>query len=137
MNSCNFTGRICADADLRYTSGGTPAASFTLAVDREYQKNKDSKITDFIYCKSYGNQAEKYIGPYFKKGDMVEIHGEYHIDRREIEGNTKSYHSIKIDYAKILQSKTKKENMTIETQAPYMDKDLHPLNDEDESELPF
>lgn len=134
MNSCSFTGRLTKDADLRYSQGGTAIATFTLAVDREYQKDKDNKVTDFIFCKAFGARADKYIGPYFKKGDLVEIRGEYNVDRYEKDGEQKTFHSIKVDHAKILQSKSKSQDVTTDTQAPYQD--LYPLDGDDE-DLPF
>lgn len=132
MNSCSFTGRLTKDADLRYSQNGTAIATFTIAVDREYQKDRDNKVTDFIYCKAFGARAEKYIGPYFHKGDLVEIRGEYHVDNYEKDGEKRQFHSIKVDHAKMLQSKN---NGQENNQDPYM-QDLYPI-DGDEDDLPF
>ena len=132
MNSCSLTGRLTKDADLRYSQSGTPIATFTLAVDREYQKDRDNKVTDFIFCKAFGGRAEKYIGPYFHKGDLVEIRGEYHIDNYEKDGEKKQSHSINIQHAKVLHSKS---NSQTSSQEPYMD-DLYPI-DGDKDDLPF
>ena len=134
MNVWIGVGRLTKDADLRYSQNGTAMATFTIAIDRAYQKDKENKVADFIYCKAFGARAEKYIGPYFHKGDLVEIRGEYQIDRQEKDGDKKTYHSIKVDHAKVLYSKNKNQDTTVDTQTPYGE-DLTPIGDE--SELPF
>jgi len=135
MNIWIGVGRLTKDADLRYSQNGTPIATFTIAIDREYQKDKENKKTDFIYCKAFGARAEKYIGPYFHKGDLVEVRGEYNIDNYEKEGEKRQFHSINVQHAKVLHSKNYNQDRTVDTQEPYMD-DLYPL-DGDESELHF
>lgn len=70
MNSCNFTGRLTADVELKTTQNGTPVVSFTLAVKRPMVKDK----TDFINFQAWQHTAE-YLSKYAKKGDVVVVTG--------------------------------------------------------------
>ncbi len=63
MNHVVLIGRLTKDPELRYIPGtGTPVATFTLAIDREYTKKDGTKETDFIPIKvkrihSHGNTS--------------------------------------------------------------------------------
>ncbi len=44
MNQVVLVGRLTRDPELRYIPGtGTPVASFTIAIDRDYVKKMDLK----------------------------------------------------------------------------------------------
>ena len=67
MNKVFLQGRLTKDIELRYTTtNNTPVVTFSLAVDREYEKDK----TDFINCVAYGKTAE-FISKYFSKGKLL------------------------------------------------------------------
>lgn len=67
MNKVFLQGRLTKDIELRYTTtNNIPVASFSLAVDREYEKDK----TDFLNCVAYGKTAE-FISKYFSKGKLL------------------------------------------------------------------
>lgn len=70
MNSCNFTGRLTADVELKTTGSGIPVVSFTLAVKRPMVKD----TTDFINFTAWRSTAE-YLSKYAKKGDVVAVTG--------------------------------------------------------------
>ena len=49
MNKIILTGRTTKNAELSYLPGvGTPKMAFSLAVERNYQKDKNNKKVDFI-----------------------------------------------------------------------------------------
>lgn len=75
MNVIVLKGRMTDDPTAR-TAGtdGTAVASFTLAVDKNYQKGTD-KITYFHRCVAFGRDAEN-IQKFFRKGDEICITGE-------------------------------------------------------------
>lgn len=75
-------GRITHTPELKKTPSGTSVLNFSLAVDRRFTNSKE-KITDFLDCVSWSNQAE-FISKYFKKGDMIAVIGE--VQTREYEG---------------------------------------------------
>ena len=70
MNSCNFTGRLTADPELKTTNSGLSVCSFTLAVARPRVK----ETTDFINFVAWRQSAE-YFCKYGKKGNLVEVSG--------------------------------------------------------------
>ncbi len=49
LNRIILMGRLTRDPELRHTQAGTPVASFSLAVDRDFKdKATGEKGTDFI-----------------------------------------------------------------------------------------
>lgn len=70
LNIITVMGRITKDIELRYTNAGTPVASFTVAVDRDFDKGK----TDFIECVAWKNTAE-FAAKYFSKGRNAVVTG--------------------------------------------------------------
>ena len=51
MNKIILTGRLTKDAELSFLpSVGIPKINFSLAVERNYQKDKNNKKVDFINC---------------------------------------------------------------------------------------
>lgn len=75
MNNIVIMGRMVRDPELRRTNSGTPVASFTLAVDRDFSgKDGGEKETDFIDVVAWRNTAE-FVGKYFTKGRMAVASG--------------------------------------------------------------
>jgi len=64
-------GRLTADPSLKYTQAGNAVATFTLAVDRAFSKEKE---TDFIPCVVWRKQAEN-CANYIGKGSLVAVEG--------------------------------------------------------------
>ena len=73
MNKVYEIGRLAADPELKQTGNGIAVTSFTIAVDRPYNKDKE-KNTDWIDCVAWRNTAE-FICKYFSKGDPIVIEG--------------------------------------------------------------
>lgn len=69
MNKCLFMGRLTRDPEIRHTQGGTPAAFYTLAVDRRI-KRQGEQSTDFLNFIAYGKPAE-FAQKYLRKGTKV------------------------------------------------------------------
>ena len=70
MNKSMITGRITADPELNQTKSGIPVTSFTVAVQRRFDKDK----TDFIDVVAWRQTAE-FICKHFRKGKRIEICG--------------------------------------------------------------
>ena len=63
-----LTGRLVKDAEMSFLPGtGMPKITFTIAVDRAYQKDKNNKKVDFIACEQIGKHTEK-LAQYLTKG---------------------------------------------------------------------
>lgn len=65
MNKTILMGRLCADPDVRYTTGDKAVcvARYRLAVNRMYNKDGEQQA-DFISCVAFGKNgefAEKYL----------------------------------------------------------------------------
>ena len=74
MNRVCLLGRITADPELKQTTSGISACSFTLAVDRGFKDAKGERQTDFISCIAWRQTAE-FISRYFSKGKMIIVEG--------------------------------------------------------------
>ena len=74
MNLIVLMGRLVRDPELKYTPQGTPVASFTLAVDRDFKNAHGEKETDFIYCLAWRKTGET-IAQYLRKGRRMTVEG--------------------------------------------------------------
>lgn len=66
MNKVFLMGRLAADPELRYTTGGAAVATFTLAVDRPKYKDKEQE-TDWPQIIAWRQKAE-FAANYLTKG---------------------------------------------------------------------
>ena len=70
LNKWFGMGRLTKDPELRKTQNGKSVATFTLAVDRDYDREK----TDFVSCVSWNATAE-FIDRNFRKGQLAVVEG--------------------------------------------------------------
>lgn len=97
MNRIVLVGRLVKDCEPSVLPGtGTGKITFTLAVDRKYQKDKNNKKVDFIPCEQIGNNTTK-LAQYMTKGKQVAVEGELNIDQYEKDGQKKSFTKVKVD----------------------------------------
>ena len=123
MNKILLTGRLTKDADMSFLPGsGTPKVTFTLCVDRAYQKDKTNKKVDFIPMEMIGKHVEK-LAPYLTKGKMIGIEGELNIDQFEKDGQKRSFTKVKVDRLELLGG-GKAEGATPPKFDPVLDDDL-------------
>ena len=79
LNHIVLMGRLTRDPELRRTASGVAVASFSLAVDRDYQsKESAEKGVDFIDIVAWRNTAE-FVSKYFTKGSMAVVSGRLQI----------------------------------------------------------
>lgn len=75
LNHIVLMGRLTRDPELRRTQSGISVASFTLAVDRDFQsRDSGEKQTDFIDIVAWRNTAE-FVSRYFTKGQLAVVSG--------------------------------------------------------------
>ena len=86
LNKVILQGRLTNDPELKVTQNGTSVCSFSLAVDRSY----DKKQTDFINCVAWRNTAE-FIAKYFNKGKMLLACGELQVRQYTAQDGSKRY----------------------------------------------
>ena len=88
LNHIVIMGRLARDPELRHTQTGTPVASFTLAVDRDFRdKNTGERATDWIDVVAWRGSAE-FVSKYFTKGRVAVVEGRLQIrDWTDRDGN--------------------------------------------------
>ena len=69
MNSVQLIGRLTATPEIK-EYGDNSVASFTLAVERRFDREK----ADFIRCKAW-NKTGQIIAEYHDKGDRIAVSG--------------------------------------------------------------
>ena len=75
LNRTIIMGRLTLDPELRHTQSGTPVASFSLAVERDFKdKQTGEKVTDFFDVVAWRNSAE-FVSRFFTKGRMAVVEG--------------------------------------------------------------
>ncbi len=70
LNCSAIVGRLVSDPELKSTSNGTAVCSFTVAVDRNYDRTQ----ADFIDCVAWRQQAE-FVSKHFFKGPWIAVNG--------------------------------------------------------------
>jgi len=74
LNNVVLMGRLTRDPELCYTkTSQKPVASFSIAVDRRYSKDRDSE-TDFVDIVAWQHTAE-FVARNFKKGQPICVQG--------------------------------------------------------------
>lgn len=88
LNHIVIMGRLTRDPELRRTKTGTPMASFSLAVDRDFKdKQSGERATDFIDVVAWRSTGE-FVSRYFTKGRMAVVDGRLQIrDWTDKDGN--------------------------------------------------
>ena len=119
MNQVILVGRLAQDVELRYIAGtGTPVATFTVAVEREFTGKNGKREVDFIDIQTWGKQAET-CSNYIGKGSMVSIQGSLRVEKYEAkDGTRRTSYRVKADRVNFL-SNSKKSDERVE--APQFD----------------
>ena len=147
MNIITISGRVVQDAQLTTIgNNNTDKLSFSLAVEREYQPNKNDKVVDFINIELLGTRA-KNISSYILKGKALIVTGELNIDRYKTkEGNNAQYIKVKANRIEFIGGNNNKNEPMVTKEIKEINKMEYieinkkneqinePLNDED---IPF
>ena len=70
INKTVLVGRLTRDPEVKRTDKGVSVVNFTLAVNRQFNKDQ----ADFINCVAWRNQAD-FLGNYIKTGALLGIEG--------------------------------------------------------------
>lgn len=131
MNKIILVGRTTKDAELGFIAvTGTPKMAFTLAVERNYQKDKNNKKVDFINMEMIGKHTEN-LCQYVTKGKQILVEGELNIDNYEKDGEKRSFTKVKVDRLEFLGSATTEKKTNTDT---LEFTDFQEVNDDD---IPF
>ena len=112
MNKAILIGRMTKDSELKYTQNELAVCDFTLAVDREYNKDE----TDFINCKAFSKIGET-INKYTHKGDQLAVIGRINTSSYEKDGKKVYTTNVVVENIKFLQvKKNEYEDMSVKTE---------------------
>jgi len=135
LNSAIIMGRLCADPELRTTQSGTNVTSFTVAVERRFQKQGEERQTDFIDVVAW-KQKSDFVTRFFKKGDMIAIQGSIQVRSYEDKnGNKRKAVEVVAENVSFCSSKAESGGETREPANPAQEEQLS--FDDDLDGLPF
>ena len=124
MNKILLQGRLTKDPEIRLTSKNDKVARFTIAVDRDFNREE----TDFINCVAFKATAA-FIESYFTKGDMILVAGRLHMQNYTAkDGSNRTAAEVLTDNVWFCGGKGKTKDAVTEAQ-------LAPV--EDDEALPF
>ena len=136
MNKVVLIGRLTKNPELRFTPGtGKAVATFTIAVDRKFSKEK--KETDFIPIVVWGKQGESAANN-LEKGRLVAISGRIQTRNYEGKDGIRRYITeIVADEVQFLDYKNSSSNNVANdnNSTSYDDGWTDPVDDDDE--IPF
>lgn len=124
LNHIVIMGRLTAAPELRYTQQNTPVASFTLAVDRDFQSGGSERQTDFIPCVAWRKTAE-FASKYFSKGSMAVVSGRLQLrDWTDKDGNKRRTAEVVADNIYFGESKKRDTSPDVQLEEIPDDGDL-------------
>lgn len=90
MNKVILIGRLTRNPELRYTSGDTPVATFSLAVNRPFSNQQGEREADFINIVVWRKQAEN-VKNYLTQGSKCAVEGRIQTRNYEDDNGNKRY----------------------------------------------
>lgn len=86
MNRVILIGRLTKDPELKYTPNGKAVASFTIAVNRKFNRNE----ADFINVVVWNKLAE-HCANYLGKGRLIALEGRIQVRSYDAQDGTKRW----------------------------------------------
>ena len=146
LNVAIIMGRLTADPELRTTASGVAVTTFSVAVDRRFQRQGEEKQTDFIDCVAWRSTAE-FVSKYFAKGSMAVVSGRLQIrDWTDREGGKRRSAEVVVDNMYFGESKRReggdmrgepRHSSSYDAPAPSMGASAFSELGDDDGELPF
>ena len=112
MNVFTASGRVGANAEMKYFESGTNVARFSLAVSRRARSGKDE--TDWFQCEAWGKTAELVIN-HAPKGREIMVSGSIELEKytdKSGVGRTKT--TVKVSQVTLLGTKPEATNIVSE-----------------------
>ena len=105
INNVTLVGRLTKDPELRKTQNGVSVVSFTVAVNRRFNRDE----TDFINVVAW-NQTADFLARYATKGSLVGIEGRIQTRNYEDKTGNKVYVTeVVADSVQLLESRAEAE----------------------------
>lgn len=131
LNRVVLMGRLTRDPELRQTPNNVSVVTFTLAVERNYQADKNNKQADFINIVAWRHTAE-FVSKYFTKGQLVAVEGSIQTrSYQDKDGNNRTAFEVVADQVYFAEKK--------KSEASHSTGDLSDFEelDADDGDLPF
>jgi single-strand DNA-binding protein len=109
MNRIFMIGRLVRDIEIKSLQGDKKVGNFTLAVNRDSNRER----VDFISCTAWNKTAEV-IAKYTSKGSQVLVEGELNIDKV----NDQWYTKVTVNRVELL-GKSSEQSSEAQTSKPY------------------
>lgn len=138
LNRAILMGRLTRDPELKQTPNNVSVATFSLAVDRNYQADKDNKQTDFINIVAWRHTAE-FVKKHFTKGQLVAVEGSIQTrSYQDKDGNNRTVFEVVADHVYFAEKK-QNGSAPAKQEEPQNDFSLDDFEDFDDSngKLPF
>lgn len=154
INTVTLVGRITRDPELRKTGTDKSVVNFTLAVNRQFNREE----TDFIQVVTW-NQSADFVANYVNKGDLLGVVGRIETGSYEDRETGKTIYTTEVvaNSVQALESRSEKESRQSEPQErtgfesqerkpaqptymnpePVMEKEEQPIIDITSDDLPF
>ncbi|KHS56142.1 single-stranded DNA-binding protein [Terrisporobacter othiniensis] len=127
MNEIILIGRLTRDPELRYLPNtGTPVATFTLAVNRDYKDKEGNVQADFIPVEVMGKVAD-FVMNYITKGRLVAIKGSIRIDRYIKDDENRTFTKVSAKSVQALDSNKNKPQTEVPQEFQAIDDDEIPF----------
>ncbi|CAM3240205.1 single-stranded DNA-binding protein [Streptobacillus felis] len=102
MNYVSLLGRLTRDPEVQYTGTGKAYLRFSIAVQRENNREE----VDFINCVAWEKRAET-IGQYFKKGSRILVTGRISVSNYETkDGEKRTSTDVVVNSFEFIESRT-------------------------------
>ena len=137
LNKVVLMGRLTADPELKHTPSNVAVCTFSLAVNRRFNRNE----TDFIDVVTWRQQAE-FVSKYFAKGQQMALVGALQTRTWEDKnGNKRKSVEVVVDEVHFADSKRTSGNNSSRDEALPFDfsggNAFSEIEDEDDGNLPF
>lgn len=127
MNEIILIGRLTRDPELRYLPNtGTPVATFTLAVNRDYKDKEGNVQADIIPVEVMGKVAD-FVMNYITKGRLVAIKGSIRIDRYTKDDENRTFTKVSAKSVQALDSNKNKPQTEVPQEFQAIDDDEIPF----------
>lgn len=144
LNRVNLMGRLTRDPELRRTAGGTPVATFSLAVEQDFKdKSTGERSADFIDIVAW-RQTGEFVSRYLSKGRMCVVDGRLQARTwKDKNGNSRKTVEVVADHVYFADSRRDSDasGAGAPAYAPYAPPqtgaDDFAEMDDDDGELPF
>jgi single-strand DNA-binding protein len=136
MNKTILMGRLAVEPELRHTKSNVPVCTFTLAVDRPKQKDKEQEA-DWPTIVAWRSKAE-FAAKYLKKGRRVLVTAT--VRTRTYEDDNGKKHKVTEFYADEIEfcdSKPQEASGGAQENTPYQAPDGFEEIDPSDDDLPF